>query len=230
MLLRRFIAHMRKQEWTAFAIDFVLIVFGVYLGMLLNEMRAQHTLEQAAEASLVLLADDLNQDIERLDLVAASQQSRLAALQRAVDELSAARPSDAVVGENIVAAIGDNKTLMARRTNFDAMQAEGQLNVIDPDLRRLIRLSYGYDFPTLAEFGLKMDEAQDGILASCVGRYFNFATRRLIARTAAEREQLQSCLGYLQEFSRYYVAVTEGETRSNAEQLAAALDAHLGAR
>ena len=31
MILRRIIAHFRKQEWTAIGIDFVIVVVGVYL-------------------------------------------------------------------------------------------------------------------------------------------------------------------------------------------------------
>jgi len=33
MLLRRIIAHVRKQEWTAIAIDFVIVVVGVFIGI-----------------------------------------------------------------------------------------------------------------------------------------------------------------------------------------------------
>lgn len=228
MLLRRFITHMRKQEWTAFAIDFVLVVFGVYLGLLLNEARERHALQQNAQASLALIYDDLRQDLDRLDIVAQAQQARLAALQRAIDELSRPQPTESVVVESLLTSIAENKTLLARHTNFDAMQAEGQLNVIEPELRRLIRISYGHDLPTLADFGLQMDEAQNEILSTCIARHFNFGVHRLIARSAVEREQLQSCLGYLREFSSYYVVVSTGETRTNAEQLATALEAELG--
>ena len=33
MLLRRFVAHARKQDWMAIAIEFVLLVLGVFLGI-----------------------------------------------------------------------------------------------------------------------------------------------------------------------------------------------------
>ncbi len=33
MLLRRVIAHVRNQEWTAVAIDFVIVVIGVFVGI-----------------------------------------------------------------------------------------------------------------------------------------------------------------------------------------------------
>lgn len=33
MLLRRVISHVRKQEWTAIGIDFVIVVVGVFVGI-----------------------------------------------------------------------------------------------------------------------------------------------------------------------------------------------------
>ena len=33
MILRRVIAHFRKQEWTAIALDFIIVVLGVFVGM-----------------------------------------------------------------------------------------------------------------------------------------------------------------------------------------------------
>lgn len=33
MILRRVIAHFRNQEWTAIALDFVIVVVGVFVGI-----------------------------------------------------------------------------------------------------------------------------------------------------------------------------------------------------
>lgn len=33
MILRRVISHFRKQEWTAIALDFVIVVVGVFVGI-----------------------------------------------------------------------------------------------------------------------------------------------------------------------------------------------------
>ncbi len=55
MILRRVIAHFRKQEWTAIAIDFVIVVFGVFVGLQVNnwnEARAERTREAFAIAAL----------------------------------------------------------------------------------------------------------------------------------------------------------------------------------
>ena len=55
MILRRVIAHVRKQEWTAIGIDFVIVVLGVVVGIQVsnwNETRAERQREQLLLAEM----------------------------------------------------------------------------------------------------------------------------------------------------------------------------------
>ncbi len=63
MLLRRVIEHVRKQEWTAIAIDFVIVVVGVFVGLQAanwNEVRAD---ESRARGYLERIHADLEADL-----------------------------------------------------------------------------------------------------------------------------------------------------------------------
>lgn len=63
MILRRVIDHFRKQEWTAIAIDFLIVVVGVFVGIQVanwNEARADH---DRARAYLERLGADIEADI-----------------------------------------------------------------------------------------------------------------------------------------------------------------------
>lgn len=63
MLLRRVIEHVRKQEWTAIAIDFVIVVVAVFIGIQAanwNEMRAD---ESRARGYLERIHNDLEADL-----------------------------------------------------------------------------------------------------------------------------------------------------------------------
>ncbi len=55
MILRRVIAHFRKQEWTAVALDFVIVVVGVFIGIQVanwNDGRAEYRKETKALVEL----------------------------------------------------------------------------------------------------------------------------------------------------------------------------------
>jgi hypothetical protein len=63
MLLRRVIEHVRKQEWTAIGIDFVIVVVGVFVGIQVanwNEARAD---EARAQAYLARIRVNLEADL-----------------------------------------------------------------------------------------------------------------------------------------------------------------------
>jgi hypothetical protein len=62
MILRRVIAHVRQQEWNAIAIDFVIVVLGVFIGIQVsnwNEARASRMRERTHLEQLLI---DLESD------------------------------------------------------------------------------------------------------------------------------------------------------------------------
>lgn len=66
MLLRRMIAHLRKQEWTAIAIDFLIVVLGVFMGLQAQEYSSTRADRQSETEILLAIADDIR--LERLEL------------------------------------------------------------------------------------------------------------------------------------------------------------------
>ena len=67
MILSRVIEHMKKQHWTAIAIDFFIVVFGVFIGIQLgnwNEARVERAKESGY---LVRLHEDMQQSIVTLE-------------------------------------------------------------------------------------------------------------------------------------------------------------------
>ena len=63
MILRRIIAHFRKQEWIAIAIDFVIVVVGVFVGLQVNNWNEARS-ERAKEAFAIAA---LRSDFQALD-------------------------------------------------------------------------------------------------------------------------------------------------------------------
>ncbi len=79
MILRRVISHFRKQEWTAIAIDFVIVVFGVFVGLQVNNWNAARADRQAAANYLADIAADVKADVNETARVAESARTRIAA-------------------------------------------------------------------------------------------------------------------------------------------------------
>ena len=80
MILRRVITHFRKQEWTAIAIDFVIVVVGVFIGIQVsnwNETRVERTREVIF---LTNLAKDVRRDIVDINVISRVSTQRMSAL------------------------------------------------------------------------------------------------------------------------------------------------------
>ena len=63
MILRRVIAHFRKQEWTAIGLDFVIVVIGVFVGIQVANWNASRADERLGRAYTARLTADLERDL-----------------------------------------------------------------------------------------------------------------------------------------------------------------------
>ena len=123
MILRRIAEHLRKQEWTAIAIDFVIVVIGVFMGIQVANWNEARLEAQRERGYLVALQGDfreaiteLQHDIARHDEIANSmtfllEQSRKARPDASLDRLNeAARGLITMEGVTVVSDTYSNLT------------------------------------------------------------------------------------------------------------------------
>jgi hypothetical protein len=67
MLLRRVIEHVKSQNWTAIALDFLIVVAGVFVGVQVNEWWLSRIDARKEHAYLLQLKQDLGQVKRQLD-------------------------------------------------------------------------------------------------------------------------------------------------------------------
>jgi hypothetical protein len=79
MILRRVIEHVREQNWTAIAIDFVIVVLGVFVGLQVNNWNAANADRREIARYLDDIASDVQADLEELSRTEAASRDRIAA-------------------------------------------------------------------------------------------------------------------------------------------------------
>jgi hypothetical protein len=67
MILRRVIAHFRKQEWTAIFLDFLIVVIGVFVGLQVNNWNEQQADARLGRDYVKRLTRDLVEDLSVLN-------------------------------------------------------------------------------------------------------------------------------------------------------------------
>lgn len=87
MLFRRFSQHIKEQNWFAVALDFLIVVSGIFIGLQVdawNELRGERVLEQQY---LQRLLSDMEASIEAQQSVFAENQVGIASLDRLAEKL-----------------------------------------------------------------------------------------------------------------------------------------------
>ncbi|NNE40942.1 MAG: hypothetical protein HKN14_08490 [Marinicaulis sp.] len=143
MLLRRITEHVKAQNWTAVALDFVIVVVGVFMGIQLgnwNEARVNHETETTY---LELLQRDLRTTVDEVENQIAFEQFQVQLANNALPiiEQSPSELRRRKLGITLNRLSG-RRTLKIDSPTFLDLQSSGRLGLVsDPELRSSI-LSY----------------------------------------------------------------------------------------
>jgi len=150
MLLHRMIDHVKAQNWTAVALDFVIVVVGVYLGIQVNNWDQARDEKNTEATYLELLQRDLRVTIKDVEEQIAFEQFQIALANDALP-LIYQSPSDLRRQKlaTILTQLGSRRTLKIDSPTFLDLQSSGKLGLIsDPQLRNDI-VSYFFGIQRL---------------------------------------------------------------------------------
>ena len=191
MILHRLADHLKAQNWTVVAIEFLIVVAGVYIGVFLGAARDHRTLQGATRVSLNNLLDDLIEDRAETAFVVARQGERVAA-------------DFGKMQEDLMVVLYNNRTLFPRTTYYDALLRDGKLDTVPISVRRQINHLYGYRLPAIVHSGDMADQNDNLVYTICIGRYWDLSHARPVSDDAGDLTHFRNCLLSLQGFSKYY--------------------------
>ncbi|HET6566168.1 MAG TPA: DUF6090 family protein [Xanthomonadales bacterium] len=85
MLLRRVIGHFRKQEWTAIALDFLIVVLGILMAFQVTSWNEERLERKKETRYLLQLIEDLRADLVELDAVKRTAEIRMAVVEKLLE-------------------------------------------------------------------------------------------------------------------------------------------------
>lgn len=147
MILRRLSANLRAQNWTAIMVEFVLVVLGVFFGIL----AANWNLEQSAKRETGRLLSQLDSELVPLVASLESIETYYRVSGRFADRAMAGWRGDPDVSDNeFVIAAYQASQIYGNGTNSavwaQIFGAENLRNIDDPGLRRNLRQFMAFDF------------------------------------------------------------------------------------
>ena len=132
MILRRITQHVKEQNWFAVGLDFVIVVFGVFIGLQVNNWNADRTARSAERSTLVRLHEDFEESIagQSRDIHFLEQQlSDQALILKSLDACAVAPKDDAAFQRGIATLGWINPPRLYRRT-IDEITASGSTDII----------------------------------------------------------------------------------------------------
>jgi hypothetical protein len=135
MILRRVIVHVRKQEWLAIAIDFVIVVAGVFVGIQVSNWNAARIDRHQERDYLIRLYRDVEESLagQVRDLNYLRQQLADQAVMLKSLDTCAVAPEDSLSFQRGLNTLGYvNPPRLYRRT-IDEMAAAGRTDIIRND-------------------------------------------------------------------------------------------------
>lgn len=92
MILSRVIEHVKKQSWTAIALDFIIVVMGVFIGMQVTNWNAARDFDRRETDLLIELRRELDSNLKATEQKSAAFEQVAAAGVRSLDFIAAGRP------------------------------------------------------------------------------------------------------------------------------------------
>ena len=159
MILRRFTKHVTDQNWFAVGLDVVVVILGVYLGIILGTVQQKNQTLDAVQEGLQSLKNELDTDVVRLDEIIAFQKMRVSVMRDTIAHLNNAEINEEKIDKNLEIIFGENDTYFPSVSAYLAMQSNGFLVVIPDDrLRQDITRLYEELYKRLSHNGNAYDQ------------------------------------------------------------------------
>jgi hypothetical protein len=136
MILHRVIAHFRKHEWTAIAIEFIVVVAGVFVGLQVTNWNEAMATARRAEYFETRLVSDLREEAWGYEYLIEYNEDVLTNIARTIESLSGR--NDVSDEQFLIHAYRATQYSFndRKRATFDELISSGEIGLIaDPLLR-----------------------------------------------------------------------------------------------
>ncbi len=251
MILRRVIAHFKKQEWTAIFLDFLIVVLGVFVGLQVSNWNAARANQGIVDAHLAEIAQDLRSYLAFHDKLYDSAIARIAAVDYIYDKAFDRKlpgvlrlsvetwkvPDTPPLGEEdldvIMGSVNLIRITVGSRNGYESLINSGHLGLIENrDLARSIQQYYDqYDDVRDTAGDVFRPFRNDGVLASYKYGVSVFDERPVeeIIALAREHEEFAAYLRSAREWGVVHAAFLD-DLKTSTEALLDEIGAELGRR
>lgn len=182
-MLRRIISGFRRQDWTAVAIELVVVVVGVFIGVQASNWNEQRETDQRAAVFTDRLKSDLREEAWGYEYYVEYYREVLASAEATADALTGRKPlSDEALLIDAYRASQFHESIR-RRATFDELTSTGEIGLIrDRALRELAMRTY-----TASAFDDIVREGKTSRYRAAFRMAIPYDVQRKLAQTCGDR-------------------------------------------
>jgi hypothetical protein len=140
MLLRRIVQHLRKQEWTAIAIDFVIVVFGVFIGIQVANWNEARQIAAEERQLITRLSSEFEVGLERAREIENETYQYTVGLDAILTKLDSGQPISQAEARELLMGASVFRLTVTAPPSYTEMLSTGRSDLLtDPDLRQALR-------------------------------------------------------------------------------------------
>ena len=154
MILRRITEHVKAQNWTAVALDFVIVVVGVFMGIQLGNWNEARGERFDTAVALERLHEDFQLILGQTERSLTRHEGYIQATARVINGARTGEYAEETLLEDIQ-LIGDFSVPSGPSATYAELVASGRLKLIDnEDLRRSLKTWDDYVTLVRSEYGV----------------------------------------------------------------------------
>lgn len=183
MIFRRFAGNLRQQDWTAVAVELVVVVAGVFIGLQVSNWNEDRQTNAKAVVFTQGLRADLREEAWAWEYEIAYANDVLVNAKKAADALSNKTP----LSDEALLVAGYRATQyefnVRRRATYDELTSTGEIGLIhDPALRDLAMRTF-----TTPLFANIMDEGTNNPYRKAFRMAIPYDVQEVLAATCGDR-------------------------------------------
>ena len=195
MILRRVIEHVKAQNWTAVALDFVIVVMGVFIGIQLGNWNAAQADVRLGEDYALRLTRDVRENLDGVEAQIAYYNAVLESLQRADALLRETDSDPRALVVNVYRATEIAYTPPVRAT-WDQIISSGHLGLLPREAVET-GLSQFYAFDTAQDlYHVGMNSHYREIVREIIPLNMQIAMRETCSD---ERDDMANIVGFMED-------------------------------
>jgi hypothetical protein len=134
MILRRITEHVKAQNWTAVALDFVIVVVGVLFAFQITAWNAAWNEQKRADAALAALLIESGESVVYLEDQVAMIDESIADQRASIEALIAGELQPGMSHEDFIAGVTLTRRFLAPhppRSTYDSLLSNGDISLIE---------------------------------------------------------------------------------------------------